>query len=183
MSENKYSSLDHHHSIFNKIRTPIFLRILLILINIFVSYVFLAYIPGNENALGGPAVLLFSWLLFAIKLLSDLAPHVIASNFLAAVLFIILHILYLAGLCVITTLFIRIIKPPMIRKLSSLLVPISIHFFVPVLLIIINREARSSFTNSLLGSLIALGWVISYRTFDWRLALGSKKPAAMTHRV
>jgi len=179
MSENKYSSLDHHHSIFNKIRTPIFLRILLILINIFVSYVFLAYIPGNENALGGPLVLLFSWLLVASKLLKDLAPHMIPSNFLANVLFIILHFLYLAGLCEITTFFLRNIKSPMIRKLSSLLVPIAVHLSAPILFIIIFREGRSSVISKPLSSLIALGWVISYRTLDWRLALGLKKPAGL----
>ncbi len=174
MNENIYSSLDHHHSIFCKIRTPLFIRILLIILYVIVSFIFLAYGMRNDFADGGPVVLLFSWLMYASKL-RDLVPNVIVPDFLEFGSFFILHFLYLAGLCVITTFFIRVIKSSRIRKLSSLLVPIAVHLSAPMLFLIMSRDFRSSVISKPLGSLIALGWVISYRTLDWWLAQKARR--------
>jgi hypothetical protein len=169
MSESKYSSLNNHHSINLKIRILTIIRILLIFFNMFISWVFFAYAFANEFTSGAPIELIFSWLMYASKL-RDLAPNLIVPDFLANVSFIILHFLYLASLCVITTFFIHIIKSPMIRKLSSLLVPIAVHLSAPMLFFIIYRNVRSGLIHDPLGSLMALGWVISFRTLDWWLA-------------
>jgi hypothetical protein len=175
MNENKIGSLDHqHHSIFCKIRTPLFIRILLILFNMFVSWVFFAYAFANEFTSGAPIELIFSWLMYASKL-RDLVPNVIVPDFLEFGSFFILHFLYLASLCVITTFFIRVIKSPMIRKLSSLLVPIAVHLSAPVLFFIIYRNVRSGLIRDPLGSLMAVGWVISFRTLDWWLAQKARR--------
>ena len=174
MSENQISSLDHHPSIFCMIRTPFFIRILLILFYIIVSFVLLSYAIGNENTIGGPVVLLYSWFMYVSKL-RDLAPNVIVPDFLEYGSVFILHFLYLAGLCVITTLSIQIIKSPMIRKYFSLLVPIAIHLSGPMLFLIMSGDFRSSFISKPLGSLIALSWVIFYRTLDWRLAQKARR--------